>query len=211
MLVDVVVAVLHLMFEHADDLVGNAVEAEVFAERILAGEEFLLRVGADDGDAGVREVVGLAEEAAFGDVHLAHAAIRGVDAADAIVRTARAVGDHAILEGFGRDVLQQRNFGADVVEIVDGEADLRAGLGASGLQFGAAGKDEDEIRAERAEGGPESALEAGAVGEQEHDRRDAPGHAEHGEHAAAPVVAQRVVGLGGEIEDHENQLLASSS
>ena len=191
------------MLEHAHDLIGNAVEAEVLAERVLAGEKLLLRVGADHGDPRVREVVGLAEESAFRDVHFAHAAIRGIYAADAIVRAARAIGDHAILEGFRRNALQQRDFGANVVEIVDGEANLRSGLGASGLQLGAAGKNEDEVGAEGAEGGPQSALEAGAVGQQQHDRRDAPSHAEHGEHAAAPVVAQRVVGLGGEIDDHE--------
>ena len=34
-----------------------------------------------------------------------------------------------------------------------------------------------------------------AVRKQQHDRRDAPGHAEHGEDAAAAIVFQRVVGL----------------
>ena len=172
-------------------------------ERVLAGEKLLLGVGADHGDASVREVVGLAEETALRDVHLAHAAVGGIDAADAVVRAARAVGDHAVLERFRRNPLQQRNFGADVVEIVDREANLGSSLGASGLQFGAAGKNEDQIGAEGAERGPQSALEARAIGQQKHDRRDAPGHAEHGEHAAPPVVAERVVGLGCEIEDHE--------
>ena len=159
----------------------------------------------------MREVVGLVEEGSFRDIHLAHASVRGINAADAIVRAARAEGDQAVLEGLRGNVLQQRHFGADVVEIIDVETDLRSCLGASSLQLGAAGKDEYEIGAEGAKCRPQSALEAGPVREQQDDRRNAPRHSEHGQHAAALVVAQRVVGLGCEIDDHGNQLLASSS
>ena len=48
-----------------------------------------------------------------------------------------------------------------------------------------------------------SAAEALSVGEQHADRRDPPGHAEHGKRAAAPVVAHRVVSLGEEIAEHK--------
>ena len=77
------------------------------------------------------------------------------------------------------------------------------------VQLGAAGKNEDQVGAEGVESGPQSAFKASAVGEEKYDRRDSPRHAEHGQHAAAPVVAERVVGLRGEIEDHERQLLAT--
>ena len=107
-----------------------------------------------------------------------------------------------MLGGFGRDALEQRDFGLEVIEIVDGKLDFAAGLGASGLQRGASGKDKDQVSAPGAEGDPESALESGAIGEQQHDRRDAPCHAEHGENAAAAIVLERVVGLAGEFEDH---------
>src|SRR5208337_1380003 len=123
----------NLMLEYPHDLVGNAVEADVFPERVQAREKLLLRVGADYSDAGVGEVVGLAEEGAFGDVHLAHAAIRGIHAADAVVRAARAVGDHAIFERFRRNVFQQWDFSADGVKIVDREPNLRSGFRASSL------------------------------------------------------------------------------
>src|SRR6202011_1620445 len=132
-------------------LVGDAIEAEVFAKRVLAGEEFFLRVGTDYRNAGVSEVVGLAEESAFCDIHFAHAAVRGVHAADPIVRAARTVGDYTILERLRRNALQQRNFSANEVEIVDREANLRSRLGASGLQLSASGKNEDEVGAEGAE------------------------------------------------------------
>ncbi len=126
-----------------------------------------------------------------------------IDSADAVIAAARPVGNGALLEGFGRDALQQRNFGLQVVEIVDGEFDFAAGLGAARLQGGASGKNEDQVCAPGAEGDPEAALETGAVGEQQHDGRDAPRHAEHGEDAAAAVVLERVVGLAGEFENHK--------
>src|ERR1700679_1971494 len=196
-LVDVVVAVLNLMFHHADDLVGNSVEAESLSNGVLAGEKLFLRIGTDDGDAGVGEIVGLAEECAFGDVEAAHVSVRSVDAAHAVSGAARAEGGEALFGHFGRNTLEQRNFAADVIEIVDGEANLGSGFGASSLEFSAAGENEDQVGAEGTEGGPESALEAGTVGEKQDDGSDAPGHAQHGEQSAAAIVAQGSVGLFG--------------
>ena len=198
------------MLEHADNLIGNAIQANILAECILAGEQFFLRVGADHGHPRVRKVVGLAEEAAFRDIHLPHAAVRGIHAAHAIIRTPRAKSDHAILECLRRNALQQWNLSANVVQIVNRQANLGSGLGASRLQLGAARKNENQVGAERPESGPQSTFEAGSVGEQKYDRGDSPSHAEHGQYTAAPVVAQSVVGLGCEIDDHEKQLLASS-
>jgi hypothetical protein len=107
-------------------------------------------------------------------------------------------------------VFQQRDLGPNVVQIVDRQTDLRSSLCASCLQFGASGKDEYEVGPERTESGPQSTLEARPVGQEEHDRRNAPSHSKHGKHAAAPVVAQRVVSLSGEISDHKKQLSAIS-
>ena len=60
--VHVVVAVRDGVPEHGDHLVRDAVDANTLAESILAGEKFLLHRGADDGHAGVGEVVAFAEE-----------------------------------------------------------------------------------------------------------------------------------------------------
>ncbi len=201
-LVDIVVAVLNLMFHHADDLVGDSVEAKILSDGVLAGEKFFLGVGADNRDAGVGKIVGLAEECAFGNVEAAHMSIRSVDSADAVSGAARAEGREALFRHFGRNALEQRNFGADVIEIVDVQANLGSGFGASGLEFGAAGEDENQVGAEGTEGGPESTLEASTVGEKQDHRGDTPGHAEHGEERAAAIVAQGGVGLVGEVGDH---------
>jgi hypothetical protein len=76
----------------------------------------------------------------------------------------------------------------EVVEIVDREFNFAARFGAARLQRGASRKNEDQVRAPGAEGDPESALETRAISEQQHNRRDAPGHAQHGEDAASAVV-----------------------
>ena len=50
--VDVVVALLHLGAEDADDFEAESVDANGLAQGTAAGEEFFLGFGADDGDAG---------------------------------------------------------------------------------------------------------------------------------------------------------------
>src|ERR1035438_8773431 len=107
-------------------------------------------------------------------------AIIRIDSADAIAGAARSPGDGALFESFGRDSLKQRNLSLQVVEIVDGEFDLAAGLSAARLQRSTSGENENEICAPGAKGDPESALEARTIGEQQHDRGDAPRHAQHG-------------------------------
>ena len=63
--IQVVVAILDDVFEHADDLVGNAIEPHFFAQRVLAGEQLFLDVGAEDGHAAVRVFVEFGEESTF--------------------------------------------------------------------------------------------------------------------------------------------------
>src|SRR5208282_131318 len=75
------------------------------------------------------------------------------------------------------------------------------------LQRGASGENEDEVRAPGAESDPEASLETGAVGEQQHDSRNTPCHAEHGEDAATAIVLQRAVGLASEFANHSYSLL----
>jgi len=138
--VHVVVAILDDVFEDADDFVGNSIDADFFTERGLAGKQLLLDVGAEDGDAAVGVFVEFGEEGTLFDVDAAHVLIVGIDSADAVTAAAGAVGDGALLEGFGRDALEQRHFGLQVVEVVDGELDFAAGFGAAGLERGASGK-----------------------------------------------------------------------
>src|SRR5207237_5617950 len=80
-----------------------------------------------------------------------------------------------------------------------------------GLERGAARKQENQIRSERAEGDPQAAFESGSVGEQQHNGRDAPCHAQHGQNAATLVVAQRAVSLDSQIADHGYSCLKAST
>jgi hypothetical protein len=63
--VDVVIGLLHLGEEDADDGERLAVEADVFAERPAAGEELGLGLRTDDADVGALLVLRAIEEAAL--------------------------------------------------------------------------------------------------------------------------------------------------
>ena len=98
--VHVFVAILNDVLEHADDLIGNAVEPHLFAKRVLPGEQLLLDVGAQDGDTAARVFVEVGEETAVFDLHAAHPRIVRIDSADPVTTAARPVSDGALLGGF---------------------------------------------------------------------------------------------------------------
>ena len=70
--IHIVVTVGDHVLEHANDLIGNAVNAHRLPDRILAGEKFLFHVVAEDGDAAVSEVLLFAKEAALGDIYVSN-------------------------------------------------------------------------------------------------------------------------------------------
>src|SRR3984893_18709460 len=142
-LVDVVVPVLYLVFEHSHDLVGNPAHADLLADGVQAGEEFFLRVGPNHRDPSVSEVVSFTEKTTFCDVHAAHASVGSVNAADAIRGAAGAEGHETLLGNLRRNMLQQRNFCVDVVEIVDRQADLGSGFRTASLELSTAGENKN--------------------------------------------------------------------
>ena len=102
-----------------------------------------------------------------------------------------------------RDVVDARNAFGDAVDIVLGEAHLHAGFVAAGLLAGAAGKEADDVGAPLGEDGLDGVAEAGAVGQQQHHRGNAPRHADHGDGRAPPVVEHRFPGLAPDVFEHE--------
>ena len=65
-------------FQHADDLVGNAIHQDGFADAVVRGKEVLVDFVADDGDVFAVLVFELGEEAALRDVRVVHVLIGGV-------------------------------------------------------------------------------------------------------------------------------------
>ena len=126
-----------------------------------------------------------------------------------VAGTARAERHLALLIHLGGNAGEHGDLGAQEVEIVAGQADLRAGFGASGLQGSAPGKDGDQVASKSAEGDHQSVLKAGAVSQQQNHRGNAPGHAQHGEQRAAAVVFQRVESLCAQIAQHSYSELTS--
>ena len=112
-------------------------------------------------------------------------------------------GDVDLFEHGGRDVDDAGNSGPEAVDVVLGEADLDAGFGSANLLRSAAGKDADEVGAPLGKDVLDGLTEAGAVGEQEHDGGDAPGHAADGDEGAAAVVDHRFPGLSPDVADHD--------
>src|SRR5258706_9789041 len=134
MAVNVIVAVImHLMAEHSDDLIRNAVKADAFAESGLPGQKVRSHVRADDGDAGVSKVIRFAEETALLGVQAAHASVGSINTADAVAGAAGTVGHKTLLGDLGRNVFEQGHFVADVIEILNCQLDFGASLGSSRL------------------------------------------------------------------------------
>src|SRR5262245_9347672 len=108
---------------------------------------------------------------------------------------------------FRRDMTDDGKLFLEMLYVVNHEADLRAGFGAASLERRASRKDAHHLHAKVREDSGNGTTEAGAVGEEDDDCRDAPRHAEHGERGLAAIVLQRLVGLSEEIVDHWGLLL----
>ena len=92
-------------------------------------------------------------------------------------------------------MLEPGDGNSETLEIVHGEANLNAGLDAASLFACSSGKNADETRAELREDRFEGTGKSGAIGQQQHDSRNAPCHTDHGDHCSTPVVNHGVVGL----------------
>ncbi len=99
----------------------------------------------------------------------------------------------ALLVHFGSDVGDLRKIGGERVHVIESKADLHAGLLTARLHGGAARDENHQLGAEVGEDGLAGFSKAVAVGQQHHDRGNAPGHAQHGESSAAAVVPHGTV------------------
>ena len=91
---------------------------------------------------------------------------------------------------------------ADAVDVVEGELDLDSGFVAAGLFAGFAGEEADGVGAPLGKDGVDGVAETGAVGQEQHDRGDAPGHADGGDGGAAAIVEHRFPGLFEDVGKH---------
>src|SRR5260370_2464643 len=84
-----------------------------------------------------------------------------------------------------------------VLNVIESESCLGAGLHAAGLQGAASGKNGHHLQAEIAEDVVDGASKACSISQQDDHRSDAPGHAQHGDSRPPAVVAHRGKGLVG--------------
>src|ERR1700676_3822372 len=114
--------------------------------------------------------------------------VGGIHAMNAIISASRAKGNLALLIHFRRNASQHRALGAEEVEIVASQADLRSRLSASRLQGSVSGENADQVAAKSAEGDHQCVLKSGAISQQQDYRGDSPCHAQHRENGTATIV-----------------------
>ncbi len=118
--------------------------------------------------------------------------------------------DSRVEEHDGRDGSDAGNRIPDAIDVILFKANSDAGFVGAGLFGSAAAIDLDVVDAPLGKDVHDGSREAGAVGQQQHNRGDAPSHADHGDGGAAAVVDHGFPGLGEDVFQHEVQLLAPS-
>ena len=108
-------------------------------------------------------------------------------------------------------MVDSRNGVLQAIYIILSEAHLDPGFITAGLFAGAARECSDDVGAPLGKDGLNGVAEAGAVGQQQHHRGNAPRHADHGDGSAAPVVDHRFPGLAPDISQHDRSLYFSVS
>ena len=141
----------------------------------------------------MRKILLIVKERSLADINVPALLIAGKCAADHIGRATLAVRDEALLVRLRRRPSEEWNLGPQVFEVPYSEPDLCTCLRATCLQFCSSGKNCNQVAAERGERRHESTLETGSISQQEHDRRDSPRHAEHGQHASTAIVPHGLV------------------
>ena len=201
--VDIVFAFDHFGAQDADDGEHDAVETDALADGIAAGEELGFGIGADDADVGALLLFEAVEEPAFVDFESEDVEAFGAYAVYLPTVGMKVVLDGCVLEHDGCNGGYARDGVPDQIHVIKGEADFDAGFVRAGLLGGSAAIDLDVVDAPLGEDVDDGAGEACAVGEQEHDGGDAPGHADHGDHGTAAVVEHGFPGLGENVDNHE--------
>src|SRR5271169_2821651 len=191
----VVVAFLHARLSNADDFKSDSVDANGLADGGHAGKQFVARFGSEDGIKAVLQIVGVVEEAPFLEFEIPDVEHGGIEALHGKSEGTVLVLHGGIFLQHARNVTAEWNVVAQQFDVVVGEAHKHAGLVAASLLRGAAGEDAHGGGAEAFENILDGAPEAVAIGEQQNDSGNAPGHARHGEQSPAQVVAHGGNGL----------------
>jgi hypothetical protein len=206
----VVIALFHFGVEHADNGKKDAIQANGFAQRPAARKQLGLGFGGDDADVGALLFFGPTEKAALIGLQLQNFLIGGADPIDLPCIGVQIVLHRHFFPAYGRNMRDAGNAVRDAVQVVQGQAHLHASLVTARLFARAARKDADGVGAPLGKNGLEGAAHACAVGQQQHHRGDAPGHADHGDGRAAAVEEHRLPRLTEYVLEHDRILPASS-
>jgi len=209
--VDIAVGLLHAGLADADNLEGNAIDANGLIEGGHAGEEFVASLRAEHGVEAVLLVIGVIDEATLINVDIPDVLHRGIDAGDAEGERAVFILDGGVLLEHAANMAAEGDIVAQKFDIVVSETDEHASLVAACLFGGAPRKHANRRGAETLENVLDGASEAVAVGKQQNYGSDAPRHAGHSEKRAAQIVAHGGDGLLEEIAVHGYSLRRAST
>ena len=201
--VGAVVAVLPDLAEHADDFKANAIEQDGRAHRRASGKYVLQQLPADDGHAPGFGVVLIVEPAARADGHIADLVVLGSDAEDlAVGGTVIADRANVFAIEHGRNVLMRARLAANGEVILISEMVGAAGLRAAFDRRDASGEGKHDVLAEILQLLRLPAAEAFAQTDQQEQRSDAPGDAEHGEKRAQLMGPEGGQRLANDFDEH---------
>ena len=118
------------------------------------------------------------------------------------------VGVQIVLHGHvlplhGRNMKDARHGIRHAVQVVHGEANLHSRLVAAHLLAGPARKHADEVGAPLRKDVLDGPVEPCPVGEQQHHRRNTPGHPDHSDGCAPAVIDHRFPGLTENVFQHK--------
>ena len=201
--VGAVIAVLPDLAEHADNFEANAIEQDGRTHRRASGKYVFQKLPADHGHSPGLRVVRIIEPAARANRDIADPVILGRNAKDlAVGGTVITDRANVFAVEHGRNILEQASLGADGEVILVSEMVGAAGLSAAFHRGDTSGEGEHDVLAKVAQLLRLTAAEAFSHTNQQEERSDAPGNAEHGKKRAELVGPEGGQGLANDFDQH---------
>ena len=203
-----VVAVLADFAEHTDNFEADAIEQDGRANGRASREYVLQKLPADNGHSARFGIVLIVEPAARANGNIADLVVLGRNAEDLSVGgTIIADGANVLAVEYRGKILERASLAADGEVILISEMVSAAGLSAAFDGGDAAGEGEHDVLAEILQLLRLPAAEALAQPDQQEQRSDAPGNAEHGEERAELVGPEGGQRLANDFDEHPHGLV----
>ena len=199
------------LLTHADDFKADAIEQDGRAHGRASGKYVLQQLPANHGDPARFGVVLIVEPAARPHGDIADLVVLGRNAEHlAVGGTVIADGANVLAVEHGGKILERARLAANGEVILISEMVGAAGLRAAFDGGNASGEGEHDVLAEVLQLLLLPAAEALAQADQQQQRSDSPGNAEHGEKRAQLVGPQRGQRLANDFDEHPHNVVGGN-